>query len=82
MRASAATVSRALRGLHHVNERTRKKIVAAAQELDYPIRPDLLPRSESSRTNTIGAKICEAANCPKNLGGCAIVVNPMVSENS
>jgi DNA-binding LacI/PurR family transcriptional regulator len=51
---SAATVSRALRGLHHVNERTRKKIVQAAQELDYPIRPDLLPRSESSRTNTIG----------------------------
>jgi DNA-binding LacI/PurR family transcriptional regulator len=51
---SAATVSRALRGLHHVNERTRKKIVEAAQELDYPIRPDLLPRSESSRTNTIG----------------------------
>ena len=51
---SPATVSRALRGLHHVNERTRKKIVEAAQELDYPIRPDLLPRSESSRTNTIG----------------------------
>jgi DNA-binding LacI/PurR family transcriptional regulator len=51
---SAATVSRALRGLHHVNDRTRKKIVEAAQELDYPIRPDLLPRSESSRTNTIG----------------------------
>ena len=51
---SAATVSRALRGLHHVNERTRKKIVEAAQELDYPIRPDLLPKGESSRTNTIG----------------------------
>jgi len=51
---SAATVSRALRGLHHVNDRTRKKIVEAAQELDYPIRPDLLPTSESSRTNTIG----------------------------
>jgi LacI family transcriptional regulator, repressor for deo operon, udp, cdd, tsx, nupC, and nupG len=51
---SPATVSRALRGLHHVNERTRKKIVEAAQDLDYPIRPDLLPRNESSRTNTIG----------------------------
>jgi DNA-binding LacI/PurR family transcriptional regulator len=51
---SPATVSRALRGLHHVNERTRKRVVEAAQELDYPIRPDLLPRSESSRTNTIG----------------------------
>jgi DNA-binding LacI/PurR family transcriptional regulator len=51
---SAATVSRALRGLHHVNEKTRKKIIAAAQELDYPIRPDLLPASATERTNTIG----------------------------
>jgi DNA-binding LacI/PurR family transcriptional regulator len=51
---SPATVSRALRGLHHVNEKTRIKIVNIALELDYPIRPDLLPRSESSRTNTIG----------------------------
>lgn len=51
---SPATVSRALRGMHHVNERTRKKIIDAAQALDYPIRPDLLPRSEGSRTNTIG----------------------------
>lgn len=51
---SPATVSRALRGLHHVNEVTRKKIIAAAQLLEYPIRPDLLPPDESSRTNTIG----------------------------
>ncbi len=51
---SPATVSRALRGMHHVNERTRKKIIEAAQELDYPIRPDLLPRSEGRKTNTIG----------------------------
>jgi DNA-binding LacI/PurR family transcriptional regulator len=51
---SPATVSRALRGLHHVNEKTRAKIVDVAQELDYPIRPDLLPRSEGSRTHTIG----------------------------
>ncbi len=51
---SPATVSRALRGMHHVNERTRKKIIEAAQELDYPIRPDLLPRSEGGKTNTIG----------------------------
>lgn len=51
---SPATVSRALRGLHHVNERTRKKIIEAAQVLDYPIRPDLLPRGEGGRTNTIG----------------------------
>ena len=51
---SPATVSRALRGMHHVNERTRKKIIEAAQLLDYPIRPDLLPASDSARTNTIG----------------------------
>ena len=40
--------------MHHVNERTRKKIIEAAQLLDYPIRPDLLPRIEGARTNTIG----------------------------
>ena len=51
---SPATVSRALRGMHHVNERTRKKIIEAAQLLDYPIRPDLLPRTEGGKTNTIG----------------------------
>jgi LacI family repressor for deo operon, udp, cdd, tsx, nupC, and nupG len=51
---SPATVSRALRGMHHVNERTRKKIIEAAQLLDYPVRPDLLPQSASTRTNTIG----------------------------
>lgn len=51
---SPATVSRALRGMHHVNERTRKKIIAAAQALDYPVRPDLLPPSATTRTNTIG----------------------------
>ena len=51
---SPATVSRALRGMHHVNERTRKKIIEAAQALDYPIRPDLLPPSATARTNTIG----------------------------
>lgn len=37
-----------------MNERTRKKIIEAAQALDYPIRPDLLPPSASTRTNTIG----------------------------
>lgn len=51
---SPATVSRALRGLHHVNERTRKAVIEAAKHYDYPIRPDLLPRNEGSRTNTIG----------------------------
>jgi len=51
---SPATVSRALRGLHHVNERTRSRIIEAAQFFEYPIRPDLLPQSATSRTNTIG----------------------------
>ena len=51
---SPATVSRALRGMHHVNERTRTKIIEAARLLDYPIRPDLLPRDQSTHTNTIG----------------------------
>jgi DNA-binding LacI/PurR family transcriptional regulator len=40
--------------MHHVNERTRKKIIDAAVAVDYPIRPDLLPRSEGGKTNTIG----------------------------
>lgn len=51
---SPATVSRALRGLHHVNERTRKAVIEAAQHFDYPVRPDLLPRRVGDRTNTIG----------------------------
>jgi len=41
---SPATVSRALRGMNHVNESTRSKIVAAAMELNYPLRPDLIPQ--------------------------------------
>jgi DNA-binding LacI/PurR family transcriptional regulator len=51
---SPATVSRALRGLHHVNEKTRKKIVEAAQSLGYPLRADLLPRTAAEQTNSIG----------------------------
>ena len=51
---SPATVSRALRGLHHVNEKTRIKIVEAARLLDYPIRVDLLPRELRTETNAIG----------------------------
>ena len=51
---SPATVSRALRGMHHVNERTRTKIVAAAMELNYPLRPDLIPADLIKRTNRIG----------------------------
>jgi DNA-binding LacI/PurR family transcriptional regulator len=51
---SPATVSRALRGMHHVNEETRSKIVAAAMELNYPLRSDLIPRELVQRTNRIG----------------------------
>jgi LacI family repressor for deo operon, udp, cdd, tsx, nupC, and nupG len=51
---SPATVSRALRGMHHVNERTRAKIVAAAMELNYPLRPDLIPRDLTKKTNCVG----------------------------
>jgi DNA-binding LacI/PurR family transcriptional regulator len=51
---SPATVSRALRGLHHVNERTREKIVKAAMEVNYPLRPDLIPRELATKTNRIG----------------------------
>ena len=38
---STATVSRALRGLHHVNQQTREKIIAAAEKLSYPLISDL-----------------------------------------
>ena len=51
---SPATVSRALRGMHHVNEETRSKIVAAAMELNYPLRSDLIPADLVKRTNRIG----------------------------
>jgi DNA-binding LacI/PurR family transcriptional regulator len=51
---SPATVSRALRGMNHVNESTRSKIVAAAMELNYPLRPDLIPQGLVKRTNRIG----------------------------
>jgi len=48
---STATVSRALRGLQHVNEATRAKIIAAAEKLDYPLtRAD----SPAGRTNSVG----------------------------
>jgi len=37
---STATVSRALRGLHHVNQQTRDKIIAAAEKLNYPLNTE------------------------------------------
>ena len=48
---SPATVSRALRGLQHVNERTRSKIVEAAEVLGYPINT---PSRRMGNTNTVG----------------------------
>lgn len=50
---SIATVSRALRGLHHVNDETRRRILAAAEKLDYPI-PQRNARQVFSRTNSVG----------------------------
>ena len=50
---STATVSRALRGFHHVNDVTRAKIVAAAEQLNYPISP-ATNKTPLGRTNSIG----------------------------
>ena len=50
---STATVSRALRGLHHVNDSTRSKILAAAQKLNYPLTP-MKGNTASGRTNSVG----------------------------
>ena len=50
---STATVSRALRGLHHVNDSTRAKIIAAAEKLSYPLTP-IKVNSATGRTNSVG----------------------------
>ena len=50
---SIATVSRALRGLHHVNPDTRKKILDAAEKLNYPI-PQSSAKALYGRTNSVG----------------------------
>lgn len=47
---STATVSRALRGLHHVNQQTREKIIAAAEKLNYPLNTER-QGSSSGRTD-------------------------------
>ena len=47
---STATVSRALRGMRHVNEETREKIVEAAAKLNYPLESALA----STRTHSVG----------------------------
>ena len=49
---STATVSRALRGLAHVDPETREKVLRVAQELDYVISPSA-SRLASGRTGTI-----------------------------
>ncbi len=48
-----ATVSRALRGLHHVNQQTRDKIIAAAEKLNYPLNQERQSAS-TGRTNSVG----------------------------
>ena len=50
---STATVSRALRGLHHVNQQTRAKIIAAAEKLNYPLTPER-SSATNGRTNSVG----------------------------
>ena len=50
---SVATVSRALRGLHHVNDDTRLRIIEAAEKLKYPI-PQTSAKKIYGRTNSIG----------------------------
>jgi len=47
---SIATVSRAIRGLHHVNPETRKKILDAAEKLNYPI-----PQTQNKRSEKLGS---------------------------
>jgi hypothetical protein len=53
---SAATVSRALRGLPGVSASTRARIVVAAPELEYAISP-CASRLASGRTRTVGAVV-------------------------
>ena len=50
---STATVSRALRGLEHVNPQTRAKIEAAAVKLNYSLTGEG-DRIRPGRTNSVG----------------------------
>lgn len=50
---SAATVSRALRGVHGVAERTSRRVVEAAAELEYVISPTASSLARG-RTGTVG----------------------------
>lgn len=53
---SVATVSRALRGLPNVAEATRRKVEAAAAELDYVVNPNA-SRLAAGHNTTIGAVV-------------------------
>jgi len=50
---STATVSRALRGLPHVSEETRARVLAAAAEVEYVASPSA-SRLASGRTRSVG----------------------------
>ncbi|GAA1895610.1 LacI family DNA-binding transcriptional regulator [Streptomyces sodiiphilus] len=50
---STATVSRALRGLPHVSEATRERVLRAAEELSYSVSPHAAGLA-SGRTGTVG----------------------------
>lgn len=50
---STATVSRAMRGLPNVSEKTRRRVMAAAAELDYVSSPSA-SRLASGLTHTVG----------------------------
>lgn len=50
---STATVSRAMRGLPNVSEKTRRRVMAAAAELDYVSSPSA-SRLASGHTHTVG----------------------------
>lgn len=52
-RVSSATVSRALRGLPNVSEKTRARVYAAAQELNYIASPSASSLA-SGRMSTVG----------------------------
>ncbi len=47
---STATVSRALRGMQHVSQETREKIIAAAEKLNYPLEVAIA----STRMHSVG----------------------------
>jgi DNA-binding LacI/PurR family transcriptional regulator len=57
---STATVSRTLRGLPHVSEETRQRVLLAAAELSYVVSP-IASRLASGRTQTVGVLVPHAS---------------------